>query len=113
QVAQMLHRWLAAAFFGLATVAAYMAALGTTLRVRLATLFAYALVVLQVMFGIANVAWGLPAVLREAHAANACAAFVAFVTALVFAAVDGTAAVAALPRRAGTRQPESAEGSAG
>jgi heme A synthase len=95
QVAQMVHRWLAGAFFAVATVAAYIAAFGTTLRVRLATLLAYALVVLQVILGIANVVWQLPTALREAHAANACIAFVAFLGALVFAAVDGTAAVAA------------------
>jgi heme A synthase len=106
QAAQMVHRWIAAGFFGLATVAAYMAAFGTTARVRVATLFAYALVVLQVMLGIANVAWQLPTLLREAHAANACAAFVAFVAALVFAAVDGTAAVAAAPRRVSALHPD-------
>ena len=107
QLAQMVHRWLAAGFFGLATVAAYMAAFGTTARVRVATLFAYALVVLQVMVGIANVAWGLPTLLREAHAANACAAFVAFVAALVFAAVDGTAVAAVtVPRRVSALQPD-------
>jgi heme o synthase len=101
QIAQMAHRWLAAAFLAVATVAASMA-LGTTPRVRVAALGAYALVVLQVMLGIANVAWQLPTVLREAHAANACAAFVAFVAALVFAAIDGTvpAAEAARPRAA-------------
>jgi heme A synthase len=91
QAAQMAHRFIAAAFFVLATVAAYAAALGTTARVRVATLFGYALVVLQVMFGIANVAWSLPTVLREAHAANAVATFLAFLAALVFAAIDGTA----------------------
>jgi heme A synthase len=108
QSAQMVHRWIAAGFFGLATVAAYMAAFGTTARVRVATLSAYALVVLQVMLGIANVAWQLPTLLREAHAANACAAFVAFVAALVFAAVDGTVAVAAAPRRVNALQPDAA-----
>ncbi len=91
--AQMLHRWLAGAFFALATVAAYMAAFGTTARVRAATLAAYALVVLQAMLGLANVAFRLPMALREAHAANACIVFVAFLGALVFVAVDGTAAV--------------------
>ena len=59
------------------------------------TLLAFALIVLQVMLGFANVAWQLPTALREAHAANACAVFVAFVAALVFAAIDGTAPVAA------------------
>jgi heme A synthase len=86
----MTHRLFAGAFFVFATIAAYMAALGTTARVRIAVLFGYALVVLQVMLGFANVAWLLPTVLREAHAANACATFLAFVSALLFAAVDGT-----------------------
>lgn len=90
QAAQMTHRWLAAALFAAATVAAYAAALGTTPRVRVAALFAYALIVLQAMLGIANVAWALPMVLREAHAANACATYLAFLGAVVFAAIDGT-----------------------
>ncbi|GAC1613724.1 MAG: hypothetical protein NVS4B13_08630 [Candidatus Elarobacter sp.] len=101
QIAQMTHRWIALAFFGLATLAAYAAAFGTTPRVRATTLLAYALVIFQAMLGIANVAWQLPTVLREAHAANACATFVAFVAALVFAAIDGTepaAARASAPR---------------
>jgi heme a synthase len=95
QMAQMTHRWIAAGCFGFATLAAYIAAFGTTARVRSATLLAFALIVLQVMLGFANVAWQLPTALREAHAANACAVFVAFVAALVFAAIDGTAPVAA------------------
>ena len=107
QLAQMTHRWIATAFFACATLAAYVAVFGTTARVRTATLFAYALVVLQIMLGIANVAWQLPTVLREAHAANACLAFVAFVAALMFAAIDGTAPVAA--RRAERRVSLAAE----
>ncbi len=94
QLAQMTHRWIAAGCFAFATLAAYMATFGTTARVRSATLLAFALIVLQVMLGFANVAWQLPTALREAHAANACAVFVAFVAALVFAAIDGTAPVA-------------------
>ncbi|MDQ6943664.1 MAG: heme o synthase [Candidatus Eremiobacteraeota bacterium] len=93
QFAQMVHRLLGAAFLALATIAAYGAALGATPRVRVAVLFAYALVVLQVMLGFANVAWSLPTLLREAHAANAVATFLAFTAALVFAAIDGTTAV--------------------
>ena len=88
--AQMAHRLLAGVFFLVATVAAYGAALGTTSRVRVATLTAYALIVLQVMLGMANVVWQLPHGLREAHAANAAATFIAFVCALVFATIDGT-----------------------
>jgi heme A synthase len=112
QVAQMTHRWLAAGFFAAATAAAYMAAFGTTARVRAATLSAFALVVLQVMLGIANVAWQLPTALREAHAANACVAFVAFLAALVFAAADGTAPVTVRHAEA-ARATESIEGAAG
>ena len=89
QVAQMTHRLFAAALFIVATLAAYVAALGARMRVRVATLFGYALVVLQVMLGFANVAWQLPMILREAHAANACATYLAFLAALVFVAIDG------------------------
>ena len=101
--AQMAHRLLAGLFFLIATVAAYWAALGTTSRVRGATLAAYALVVLQVMLGMANVAWQLPLGLREAHAANAAAMFIAFVCAIVFASIDGT--VRAVTARGSARQP--------
>jgi heme A synthase len=109
QVAQMTHRVLAGLFFLIATVAAYAAALGTTPRVRVAVLFGYALVVLQVMFGFANVAWQLPMVLREVHAANAGATFLAFVAALVFAAIDGTTPAAV---RVATRASTACAGSA-
>ena len=84
---------LAGVFFLVATVAAYWAALGTTPRVRNAALCAYALIVLQVMLGMANVVWQLPLGLREAHAANAAATFIAFICAIVFAAIDGTVRV--------------------
>lgn len=95
QFAQMAHRWLAATFLLVATVAAYAAALGTTSRVRVAALFGYALVILQVMLGFANVAWALPTALREAHAADAVATFLAFVASVVFATIDGTVPAAA------------------
>lgn len=88
--AQMTHRVLAGIFFLVATVVAYWASLGTTPRVRNAALCAYALIVLQVMLGMANVVWQLPLGLREAHAANAAATFIAFICAIVFAAIDGT-----------------------
>jgi len=94
QVAQMIHRLLGGAFFAFATIAAYGAALGATPRVRVAVLFAYAFVVLQIMLGFANVAWLLPTLLREAHAANAVATFLTFIAALVFAAIDGAVPVA-------------------
>jgi heme o synthase len=95
QFAQMTHRWFAAILFLVATVAAYGAVLGTTGRVRVAAVFAYALIVLQVMLGFANIALALPTLLREAHAADAVATFLAFVGALVFVAIDGTVPVTA------------------
>ncbi|HZO95599.1 MAG TPA: heme o synthase [Candidatus Baltobacteraceae bacterium] len=91
QIAQMVHRGLAAAFALLATVTTAIALRGTTPRVRVATALAYALVLLQAFLGAANVVWDLPTPLREGHAANACAVFVAFVVAVLFAAIDGTA----------------------
>jgi heme A synthase len=88
--AQMTHRLLAGALIAIATVVAYWAALGATLRVRIATLGAYAVIVLQCLLGMANIALQLPLGLREAHAANAAATFLAFVCAIVFASIDGT-----------------------
>jgi heme A synthase len=96
--AQMAHRVLAGLFFVFATVVAYWASLGTLPRVRIAALCAYALIVLQVMLGMANVVWQLPLGLREAHAANAAATFIAFICAIVFAAIDGTARGAEVSR---------------
>jgi heme A synthase len=93
--AQMAHRVLAGIFFLVATVVAYWASLGTTPRVRNAALCAYTLIVLQVMLGMANVVWQLPLGLREAHAANAAATFIAFICAIVFATIDGTVRVPA------------------
>ena len=90
QIAQMIHRILATAFFGLATIAVYAAGASAPQRVRNAMLVAYSLVVLQIALGIANVAWQLPVGLREAHAANAAATFVAFIVATLFASIDGT-----------------------
>jgi heme A synthase len=105
--AQMSHRVLAGIFFLVATVVAYWASLGTTPRVRNAALCAYALIVLQVMLGMANVVWGLPLGLREAHAANAAATFIAFICAIVFAAIDGTVRVTAAGRAPAQSQSQS------
>ena len=88
--AQMTHRLLAGALVVVSTVVAYWASLGTTLRVRIAALGAYALIVLQCLLGMANIAFQLPLGLREAHAANAAATFIVFVSAVVFASIDGT-----------------------
>jgi len=91
EAAQMTHRFAAGLVLLLATVAAFWAALTTTPRVRIAALIGYAFVVLQILLGIANVAWALPTELREAHAANAVATFIAYVSTLAIATLDGTA----------------------
>ena len=108
--AQMSHRVLAGIFFLVATVVAYWASLGTTPRVRNAALCAYALIVLQVMLGMANVVWGLPLGLREAHAATT---FIAFICAIVFAAIDGTVRVTAAGRAPAQSQSQSQTANAG
>ncbi len=98
QIAQMIHRGCAGIFFVFATVAAYWAAVSTTGRVRAATLAGFALILVQAGLGIANVVWLLPTGLREAHAANAGLTFLTFVTALVFATLDGTVAATSAGR---------------
>jgi heme A synthase len=103
QFAQMLHRTLATAFFVLATLAAYAAALGTAPRVRIAALCGYALVVVQIVLGAANVVWALPTPLREAHAANAGVTFIAFVSAYFLAILDGTRRAEPSATRVGAR----------
>jgi heme A synthase len=91
EAAQMMHRFAAGIVFVLATIAVSWAAVATTPRVRIAALIGYALVVLQILLGIANVAWALPTELREAHAANAVATFIAYASTVLIAALDGTA----------------------
>jgi heme A synthase len=99
ELAQMLHRFAAGLFFVLATIAAAWSAFAAPPRVRNAAAVAYALVVLQIALGVANVAWALPTALREAHAANAVTTFIAYTVALTIAALDGTLARAAKPAR--------------
>jgi heme A synthase len=89
----MLHRFVAAACLLSAVVSFALAwALGAGSRVRLVTSIALALVFLQVLLGLLNVALRLPIDLREAHAANAALVFLSFVSATIFAAVDGVRA---------------------
>ena len=99
QLAQMVHRLFAGLFFVFATIAVYRVAVGAPLRVRVATLAGYALIVVQILLGFANVAYLLPPALRELHAANAGLTFIAFVCAFAFATIDGTVALPATARR--------------
>jgi heme A synthase len=69
-------------------VATYAAARGASRRVAVAALAGVALLLLQIGLGAVNVAWALPPALREMHATNAVATFLAFVIAAVLAALD-------------------------
>lgn len=90
QYVQMLHRFVAAACT-LCAVGAFAFSLGwrASLRVRIAAGAGLALVFMQVLLGLMNVALRLPLDLREAHAANAALVFLAFVVATLFALLDG------------------------
>jgi heme A synthase len=96
QYVQMVHRAAAAitllcAAGSLAVVWAQPAAA----RVRAAVSVGVALVGVQVLLGLLNVALRLPTDLREAHAINAALVFLAFVVAATFALLDGREAAPA------------------
>ena len=88
QFAQMLHRIAAFAFVIAALIATFAAWNAGSWRVRSFATAGLSLVVVQIGLGIANVLWHLPVALREAHAANAGATFLAFVLAAVLAALE-------------------------
>jgi heme A synthase len=72
QYVQMLHRFIAAACLLSAALSfALVWALGGSKRVRITATVGLALVFVQVILGLLNVALRLPIDLREAHAANA------------------------------------------
>jgi heme A synthase len=90
QYVQMLHRIAAGATLICAAAALALTwAQDTSIRVRIAVLLGAALVAIQVLLGLLNVALRLPTDLREAHAVNAAFVFLAFFIAAVFAALDG------------------------
>lgn len=89
QYVQMLHRFIAAATLFCAVISfAFVWMRSASLRVRLAASAGLALVFVQVILGLLNVALRLPMDLREAHAFNAALVFLAFVTATLFAFLD-------------------------
>lgn len=89
QYVQMLHRFVAAACLLSAVLSfALVWSLRGSARVRTVTSIGLALVFLQVVLGLLNVAFRLPIDLREAHAANAALVFLSFVSASVLAALD-------------------------
>ena len=100
QYAQMAHRTLAA-IFAFAAVIATLRARTSSARAFAAAVVGIVLVCVQIALGIANVVYALPIDMREAHAANAAATFLAYVIAAVLAALDAPA-VAALARGTST-----------
>lgn len=91
QFVQMWHR-IAAAVTLICSAAALALVFATaaSVRVRAITLLGAALVGVQVLLGLLNVALRLPTDLREAHAINAALLFLAFFTATVLSLLDVT-----------------------
>ena len=105
QFVQMLHRAAAASFTIVALLATVVAVQLGSQRVRGFAIAGSLLVLVQVLLGIGNVVWQLPVILREAHAANAGATFLAFVIATVLAALEPyRSAVPARDRAPATRR---------
>jgi heme A synthase len=86
QALQMTHRLLAAGFVVFALVAA-VALPSSARRATVALRVGLVLLALQIALGILNVLFSLPPPLREAHAANAGATFLAFVVSTVLASL--------------------------
>ncbi|HTX60062.1 MAG TPA: COX15/CtaA family protein [Verrucomicrobiae bacterium] len=94
QYVQMLHRIAAGATLLCAAASLALAwARPASPRVRAAVSTGVALVCVQVLLGLLNVALRLPIDLREAHAFNAALVFVSFVVAALFAALEGSTVV--------------------
>ena len=87
QALQMLHRLCGSLFLVLAT-AASLTAMVYSPRSRSFAALGLGLTILQIGLGIANVLFMLPTPLREAHAANAIATFLAYVLAAALAAIE-------------------------
>jgi cytochrome c oxidase assembly protein subunit 15 len=88
QELQMAHRFAALAFFAAGAFGTWSAVKSGMERVRAAALTAFCLLLLQISLGVANVLLGMPMLLREAHAANAVATFLAFIVAAVLTTID-------------------------
>jgi len=100
QLVQMLHRVAAAATLIFAVGAlALVWARPASLRLRGAVALGVALVAVQVLLGLLNVALRLPTELREAHAVNAALVFLTFFVATIFATLDSMPAVSVAPLR--------------
>lgn len=102
QYVQMLHRIAAALTLLCAAGALALSwALPASKRVRVPVALGCALVALQILLGLLNVALRLPTELREAHAVNAALVFLAFFVAGAFAALEASHGGAAVFSRSG------------
>jgi len=100
QLVQMLHRVAAAATLICAAGAlAFVFAHNASLRLRSTVALGVALVAVQVLLGLLNVALRLPTDLREAHAVNAALVFLTFFIATAFATLDCVPAPASIRQR--------------
>jgi len=91
-LAMTVHRAIAGSTFILASIVTAWAAVVAPVRTRGVVFGAFALLIVQIMLGLANVAFSLPTLLREAHAINATAFFVLSVCALASRLLDGATA---------------------
>ncbi len=87
QALQMTHRFFAAALVPFAIAAAALLPRSRR-RATAALRIALVLLALQIALGVLNALWSLPTELREAHAANAIATFLAFVISTVVASLE-------------------------
>jgi protoheme IX farnesyltransferase len=84
------HRGLATLLAGSALATLLAVRRHPSRRLRLGVLIACSFLAVQALLGLANVALHLPTTLREAHAANAGATFVAFVAVLLLNVIDAS-----------------------
>ncbi|MBV9103627.1 MAG: COX15/CtaA family protein [Candidatus Eremiobacteraeota bacterium] len=113
QVAQITHRILATVFVVVAVASAVLVRRSSRSSggsaAEVAVGIGLVLLLLQFVLGVLNVVWLLPSFLREAHAANASATFVAFVVALVLTNLrTGDAAFRFVPGKSDARSAASA-----
>jgi heme A synthase len=86
QALQMTHRFFAASLVAFAVAAAIVLP-PSRVRATVALRVALVLLALQIALGVLTVVWSLPPALREAHAVNAIATFLAFVLATALASL--------------------------
>ncbi|MBV9718792.1 MAG: COX15/CtaA family protein [Candidatus Eremiobacteraeota bacterium] len=98
QTVQMLHRFAAGTTLVVAAASlALVWTYATSARVRFTVLLGAALVAMQIVLGLLNVALRLPTGLREAHAVNAALVFLAFFVATAFAIFEAAPHSRSLP----------------